>query len=68
MLIVAGFLVARGWGFMMAALVLVAYSVLGRAFALGQSREVGADSVLPTVGERPLPGDVLRSMTDEEGD
>jgi hypothetical protein len=24
--------------------------------------------VLPTVGERPLPGEVLRSMTDEEDD
>jgi NADH-quinone oxidoreductase subunit H len=68
MLIVAGFLVAKGWGFMMAAVVLLAYSVLTRAFALGQSRETGADSVLPIVGGRPLPGEVLRSMTDEEED
>jgi len=68
MLIVAGFLVAKGWGFMMAALVLLSYSVLTRAFSLGQSREVGADSVLPIVGGRPLPGKVLREMTDEEGD
>jgi hypothetical protein len=66
MLIVAGFLVAKGWGFMMAAVVLLAYSVLGRAFALGQSREVSPDSVLPIVGGRPLPGQVLREMTDEE--
>jgi hypothetical protein len=47
---------------------LLSYSVLTRAFSLGQSREVGADSVLPIVGGRPLPGKVLREMTDEEGD
>ena len=68
MLIVAGFLIARGWGFLMAALVLIAWTVLGRAFEIGQSRETGADSVLPAVGERPLPGRSLRDMTDgEEG-
>jgi hypothetical protein len=50
----------------MGALVLVAYSVLTRAFSLGQTREVSADSVLPIVGERPLPGDVLRTRTDED--
>jgi NADH-quinone oxidoreductase subunit H len=66
MLIVAGFLVARGWGFLMAALVLVAWVVLSRAFEIGQSRETGADSVLPAVGERPLPGRTLRDMTDRE--
>jgi len=53
---------------MMGAVVLVSYSVLTRAFSLGQTREVGPDSVLPIVGERPLPGDVLREMTDEESD
>ena len=68
MLIVAGFLVAPGWGFMMGAVVLLSYSVLARAFSLGQTREVGADSVLPIVGGRPLPGEVLRSRTDEESD
>jgi NADH-quinone oxidoreductase subunit H len=68
MLIVAGFLVAKGWGFIMAALVLLSYSVLGRAFSLGETREVGADSVLPIVGQRPLPGEVLREHTDEAGD
>ena len=66
MLIVAGFLVAPGWGFMMAALVLFAWTALTRAFALGQAREVGRDAVLPVVGQRPLPGEVLRRMTDEE--
>jgi NADH-quinone oxidoreductase subunit H len=68
MLIVAGFLVAKGWGFLMAALVLASYSLLTRAFSLGQTREVSVDSVLPIVGERPLPGEVLRSITDEESD
>ena len=40
--------------------------VLGRAFDLGTGRERGADAVLPAVGERPLPGEVLRAHTDEE--
>jgi hypothetical protein len=37
---------------------------LDRAHAglrLGHTRERGDDSVLPTVGQRPLPGEVLRS-------
>ena len=67
MLIVAGFLVNKGWGFIMGALVLLSYSLLTRAFLLGESREVSTDSVLPVVGERPLPGLVLREHTDEEG-
>ena len=66
MLIVAGFLVAKGWGFIMAALVLLAWTVLTRAFEIGQTRESGVDSVLPTVGERPLPGWRLRSTKNEE--
>ncbi len=68
MLIVAGFLIRPSWGFLMAALVIVAWTVLTRAFTLGQSREAGAESILPTVGERPLPGDVLRAWTDREKD
>ena len=66
MLIVAGFLVAKGWGFIMAALVLLAWTVLTRAFEIGQTRETGAESVLPTVGERPLPGWRLRATKNEE--
>ncbi len=66
MIVVAGFLINRAWGFAMGALVLFAWTVLSRAFALGQVRERGAAAVLPTVGERPLPGDVLRAHTDEE--
>jgi hypothetical protein len=68
MLIVAGFLVKPAWGLLMAAAVLFASVVLGRAFVLGQSRESGGDSVLPPVGQRPLPGRVLRAFTDHESD
>jgi len=39
-----------------------------RAFEIGFTRERGVDAVLPVVGERPLPGEVLRSMTDAEED
>jgi NADH-quinone oxidoreductase subunit H len=65
-LIVAGFLVRPAWGFLMIAIVLLAWILLTRAFALGYSRERGADSILRPVGRRPLPGSVLRASTDEE--
>ncbi len=67
-LIVAGFLIRPSWGFLMAALVILAWTVLTRAFTLGQGREESADSILPPVGERPLPGRVLRAWTDREKD
>ena len=47
---------------------LLAWTLLTRAFEIGSVRERGAGSVLPTVGARPMPGEVLRSMTDEEDD
>jgi NADH-quinone oxidoreductase subunit H len=65
-LIVAGFLVRPAWGFLMIAIVLLAWILLTRAFALGYSRERGDESILRTVGRRPLPGDALRASTDEE--
>jgi NADH-quinone oxidoreductase subunit H len=68
MLIVAGFLVSLRWGLAMVWVVFIAWLTLTRAFALGHSRERGAEAVLPVVGERPLPGDVLRQMTDGEDD
>jgi hypothetical protein len=46
--------------------VLLAWIVLSRAFALGHSRDRGDQSVLRTVGRRPIPDDVLREHTDEE--
>lgn len=66
MLIVAGFLISRAWGFIMAAAVLVAWTMLTRAFDLGHRRERSAASVLPVVGERPVPGEVLRAITDAD--
>ena len=65
-MIVAGFIVGRAWGFMMGSLVVLAWLVLTRAFEIGQTRETGAESVLPTVGERPLPGWRLRATKNEE--
>jgi NADH-quinone oxidoreductase subunit H len=65
-LIVAGFLVRPAWGFLMIAIVLLAWILLTRAFALGYSRERGDDSILRPVGRRALPGSVLRASTDEE--
>jgi NADH-quinone oxidoreductase subunit H len=66
MLVVAGFIIKPAWGLLMAAAVLFASVVLGRAFVLGRSRETGAESVLPPIGQRPLPGHVLRAFTDKE--
>jgi NADH-quinone oxidoreductase subunit H len=67
MLIVAGFLIKPAWGFLMAAAVFLAWSMLTRAFTLGQSREGGTrDAVLPTVGERPIPGRIIRRFTNGE--
>ncbi len=65
-LIVAGFLIRPAWGFLMIAVVLLAWILLTRAFDLGYSRERGDEAVLRTVGPRPLPGDVLRASTDDE--
>jgi NADH-quinone oxidoreductase subunit H len=65
-LIVAGFLIRPAWGFLMVAVVLLAWILLTRAFDLGYTRERGDESVLRTVGRRPLPGEVLRATTDEE--
>jgi len=66
MLVVAGFLVAPAWGLVLAAGVLMASLVLARAFQLGSTRESGVNSILPTIGQRPLPGQVLRSSEREE--
>ncbi len=66
MLIVAGFLVAPGWGFVMAAAVLLASVVLAIAFERGASRATGPESVLAPVGRRPLPEERLRALTDRE--
>jgi len=66
MLIVAGFLISWRWGVLMISAVLLAWIVLTRAFELGKTRESGPERVLPTVGERPIPGRLIRKLSDEE--
>jgi NADH-quinone oxidoreductase subunit H len=59
-MIVAGFLVSRAWGFGLAALVLFASLALTRAFDIGHRRESGPGSVLPPVGQRPVRAEDVR--------
>jgi hypothetical protein len=66
MLIVAGFLVSWRWGLLMISVGVIAWLILTRAFELGKTRESGPERVLPTVGERPIPGSVIRTLSDEE--
>ena len=72
MLIVAGFLIKPADGFAMAAAVILAWTLLSRAFELGDDRGAGPGALIPIVGERPLPGEVIRAITDlqdeEEGE
>jgi len=63
MLIVAGFMVSKSWGLLIAAAVIFSYVVLDRAFRLGEARGKEGSSILPSIGERPLPGYILRSHT-----
>jgi NADH-quinone oxidoreductase subunit H len=65
MLLVAGFLISPAWGLGLGATALIASVMLTRAFEIGSSRESGAEAVLPVVGERPVPGYVLRAVSDE---
>jgi NADH-quinone oxidoreductase subunit H len=64
MLIVAGFLVKPADGFAMAAVVILAWTLLSRAFELGADRDSGPGALMPVVGERPLPGEVIRAVSD----
>jgi len=63
MLIVAGFMVSLSWGLVIAATVIFSYVILDRAFRLGEARGKEGSSILPSIGERPLPGYVLRRHT-----
>ncbi len=65
MLIVAGFLIKPADGFAMAAAVILAWTLLSRAFELGDDRGAGPGALIPIVGERPLPGEVIRALTDQ---
>jgi NADH-quinone oxidoreductase subunit H len=64
MLVVAGFLIRPADGFAMAAVVILAWTLLSRAFELGADRASGPGALMPTVGERPLPGEVIRAVSD----
>ena len=66
LLIVTGFMVKMAWGFLMVAVVLFGSLALSRAYRLGARRATGEESVLPPVGQRPLPGWRLRGLPEEE--
>ena len=68
MLIVAGFLIKAADGFAMAAAVILAWTMLSRAFELGAGRASGPGALMPAVGERPVPGEVIRAWSDDEGE
>lgn len=63
MLIVAGFLIRPADGVAMIAAVIFAWVMLTRAFEIGTERATSAGSILPVVGERPLPPDVIRAIS-----
>jgi NADH-quinone oxidoreductase subunit H len=64
MLVVAGFLIRPADGFAMMAAVILAWTLLSRAFELGADRASGPGALMPTVGERPMPGEVIRAISD----
>ena len=66
LLIVGGFLVSVAWGLIMVGATLLGAAMLLRAFEIGDARGTGPGALLPTVGERPLAADKLRSLTDGE--
>jgi NADH-quinone oxidoreductase subunit H len=68
MLVVAAFLISKPWGFATLAAVLVASTMLTRAFSLGEGRAEHGESVLPAVAQRPLPGFVIREVLDQSPD
>ena len=66
MLVIAGFMVSKAWGYVTLAVILFASILLSRAFAIGDSREQGPESVLPAVATRPIPGYVIREVLDRD--
>jgi NADH-quinone oxidoreductase subunit H len=65
LLVVAGFLLSKSWGFAMAGVVLLASIPLARAFDNGRRRETSPGSVLAPVGERPITPDDIRRLRGE---
>ena len=45
-------------------MVILAWTLLSRAFELGADRASGVGALMPMVGERPLPGEVIRAVSD----
>jgi len=68
MLLVAAALTSWRWALIVLAAVFIGWIALTQAFEIGADRELSDASVLPTIGQRPLPGRVLRRMTDGDGD
>lgn len=67
LLVVAGFLVSRAWGFGVLGLVLFASLLLARSFEIGAVRDDSPEAVLPKVAPRPVPGTVIRELLDGDG-
>ena len=68
MLLVAAALTSWRWALIVLAAVFIGWIALTQAFEIGADRELSDASVLPTIGQRPLPGRVLRRITDGDGD
>lgn len=66
MLLVAAAITNWRWAIGVLVAIIVAAVLLLRAFDLGGARELEDQAVLPSVGTRPLPGYVLRQLTDAE--
>jgi NADH-quinone oxidoreductase subunit H len=64
MLLVAAALTSWRWALIVLAGVFIGWIALTQAFEIGADRELSDASVLPSIGQRPLPGRVLRRMTD----
>ncbi len=66
MLLVAAAITNWRWAIGVLAAIIIAAVLLLRAFDLGGARELEDQAVLPSIGARPLPGYVLRQLTDAE--
>jgi NADH-quinone oxidoreductase subunit H len=68
MLLVAGFLISPWWGISMAVAIVLGGLVLSRTFVLGSERELSDEAVLPPVAERLVPPELVRELSDEDGE
>ncbi|HLK45828.1 MAG TPA: NADH-quinone oxidoreductase subunit NuoH [Acidimicrobiales bacterium] len=65
LLLIAAFRIDVWWGVGVTVVVIAAAVMLARAFQLGDARELGDDTPLDPVAERPVPPWALRRVTDE---